>query len=517
MARLGISGTDSWSQAQYLQRVLNFSDIVRTKGLAQALEATAAQILHEDSISSILRSFNTISAFIQDAINRNQFEQKVVNGRTLKYLHLEDADLGFSDDLSDLVEVRRGTETLSGSFGVDEYGNWGLKTGNILDVDPVNGNYYKQSLKDGFVEQLEIGNMNAGLYSIEYLVQAKQNERGINFNPDNNEIIDGILKSPDDNFRVTMTNGFIEHYHALDFDLGFDLATGRLTSSTSAESLFEPLISGFAPAGTQTFMDKAKYFAATVGTLMAPPVYQAAMTVAELGPKITQDFGATRNSQVQRAIDLFESQYGFVPDVELTYESRESFTRTIGGVTIKASPELSLNFKGDMPEGAKGKLSFNLATGKFDSANFTIKNAAGNFETKTYGSFDLDKIPTANSFSDIFKIGAGGSYSWDVNANLSSSEEIKTELSLDSQTGRIMRNFTYSHELTAGVAAGSWKIEMSMDKDDIRAAGIAAVGATAILGLLALSAETGPALTATATALAGIAHILTNIQTQGTV
>ena len=135
VARLGVSGTDSWSQAQYLQREINFSTIIKNKGLAQALEDSAAQILREDAVSSILQSFGSVKAFIQDAITNNKFKQVTISGSLFKELTWGDQgqySIDLANDYSDVTRVKMGNEIFQGTYGnVDNI--YGLLKGSIND------------------------------------------------------------------------------------------------------------------------------------------------------------------------------------------------------------------------------------------------------------------------------------------------------------------------------------------------------------------------------------------------
>ncbi|MBI4352443.1 MAG: hypothetical protein HY593_00805, partial [Candidatus Omnitrophica bacterium] len=118
VARLGTSGTDSYSQTLYLQKVLTMSSLIQQKGLAQALETYATGILHQDSIESILASFKSVGAFIQNAIDQNKFKTVQVDNKFFKELEIKaDSSLRFTDNLSDLVRIKQGSEIMEGSFG----------------------------------------------------------------------------------------------------------------------------------------------------------------------------------------------------------------------------------------------------------------------------------------------------------------------------------------------------------------------------------------------------------------
>ncbi|GEM_PF-6689015 len=143
VARLGVSGTDSWSQAQYLQRVINFSDIIKQKGLAKAIEDSATQIFHEDAISSILKSFSTVGAYIQNAIDQNKFKTIQVGNNFFKELEVKPGtSIRATDNYSGLVRIQNGSEVIDATYG-----------GSFGKVDDVFGAIkadYQNTLGDGF-------------------------------------------------------------------------------------------------------------------------------------------------------------------------------------------------------------------------------------------------------------------------------------------------------------------------------------------------------------------------------
>ncbi|MCG3177196.1 MAG: hypothetical protein MOGMAGMI_02164 [Candidatus Omnitrophica bacterium] len=133
VTRLGVSGNDPLSQTQYLQRVLSFSDIVLERGLAQAIEGSAAQIFNEDSISSILRSFSSIQAYIQDQIENNKTTVVIKDGTINNRIQLSDGSwVDLDEGKLNINELKIGSRTQRGIFGVDAYGNFGLIDGYMF-------------------------------------------------------------------------------------------------------------------------------------------------------------------------------------------------------------------------------------------------------------------------------------------------------------------------------------------------------------------------------------------------
>src|SRR3989338_744627 len=127
IAGLGNLGDDPWSRAQYLSRVISFSDAVRQNGLADAIEAYATGILHEDSISSILRSFQTVGSYVQDAFDNNRTELVQIDGIDYKKINLPNGDyLLFDQSGQNLVEIKKDGHVLQGLFGQRPDGESGL-------------------------------------------------------------------------------------------------------------------------------------------------------------------------------------------------------------------------------------------------------------------------------------------------------------------------------------------------------------------------------------------------------
>ncbi len=130
VARLGVSGNDPFSQTLYLQKVLGFSEIIKQRGLANAVETYATGILHQDSIESILTSFSSVGAWLQDKLNRQDYEQVQQNGQTINRICSSTGEcIDTTSDFSDVTGLKRGFEEITGTFGSDPYGNWGILTG----------------------------------------------------------------------------------------------------------------------------------------------------------------------------------------------------------------------------------------------------------------------------------------------------------------------------------------------------------------------------------------------------
>lgn len=190
--------------------MINFSDIIQQKGLAQAIEDSAAQILHEDAISSILRSFQTVGAYIQDALDGNKTQIVQIGGVNYKRLNLPNGDYQiYSLDGKNLAEVKKGNLIMKGVFGKGPNGEWGLISGTIREINSQNNTYTSQFLTDGFLEHIEVGEILNGQDSVEYLIKKIDGESSINFNTDKT-IRDADIEGIKDQFSVRVRDGYFD-------------------------------------------------------------------------------------------------------------------------------------------------------------------------------------------------------------------------------------------------------------------------------------------------------------------
>jgi hypothetical protein len=88
VTRLGVQGNNSWSQAQYLQRVINFSKIIQDQGFSKAIETYATGIFHQDSIESLVRTYGSIQKAIEIRIAQGKEKPMERDNQILKSLSL---------------------------------------------------------------------------------------------------------------------------------------------------------------------------------------------------------------------------------------------------------------------------------------------------------------------------------------------------------------------------------------------------------------------------------------------
>ncbi len=216
VARLGVSGTDSWSQAQYLQRVINFSDMVRNPdiGLLGAFERTASQILHEDSVSSILQSFNSVGAWLQDKINKHEYQAIGEGASQANRICASTGEcVDFTSSFSDVTNLKRGAEEITGSWGMDDRGFAGFRTGTRIATDSL-GNKTTTFYRDGNITEIRIdGPEEQGQdpQPPQFTIKKQEDKAGISFDKEGN-VTDARITSSNNAAEVNLKNGFIEYY-----------------------------------------------------------------------------------------------------------------------------------------------------------------------------------------------------------------------------------------------------------------------------------------------------------------
>jgi hypothetical protein len=491
--------------------------MAESQGLTQALETYAASILHRQSVESILTTYGSLENWIQERLSNDKETYVNEEGDTITRIQADAENsasdyLDINEETGKLVEVKRKSGRLVGNFASDEFGNAGLIDGSLEGALPGFDSYEQfQRIEAGQQVYAEIKDSDGNVV----LIVTPEEEGGYNYYDSYGDYVEAVIQTPETGLETTMHDGLVTGYKNGGFDFNFDFETGLTTiaSSQGAQDIIEPILDEIAPPESETFLDKVKYWTATVGGLIKTPSFEETRPITELAEKVETDFGITRRNQVEEIINSFQAQHGFIPDVEITFDNRVGLDIDKLNISVTASSQSSLTFRGNMPDNMKGKLSINLATGMLDSANVSIKNQFGNFETTTYGSFSLDQFQSSNSFEDMFKIGTGASVTWEVSPELSSSESLSAQLSTNGQTGKIMRVFSYRHALTSGSASSAWKIDIGMDNDAPKVQKGLVFGAAAVLGILAvLSSLEGAKLNAAGAAVAYLFMLSTQEQ-----
>ena len=254
VARLGISGDDPWSQAQYLQRVINFSTIIQQKGLAQAIDDSATQILTEDSINSILKSYSSVKNFIQDAINQNNFQRIQVGSSFFRRLTLSNGDsITATDNYTDLTRIQKGSEiidaTYGGSFGkVDDTFGAIAADHQATIGDQFNSYTLFEKIKNGQQSYAEIKDSTGKTVLI---IEPSGNDHYNVYNS-YGDYVDAKISRPVDNKEYQISSGMLDSYHVLNAAgsqvvWGMDLVGGlyiktyqNLNLTSNEQSLTQP-------------------------------------------------------------------------------------------------------------------------------------------------------------------------------------------------------------------------------------------------------------------------------------
>ncbi len=217
VARLGGTGTDSYSQAQYLQRVTDFSTIIQQRGLAQAIDTYAANIFTQDSISSILRTVNPITSqlfrsvgeWFQDKIDRHDYQQVQKNGQIEAQFCTSTGEcVGTTSSLTDVTSVSGAGKEIAGHFGVDQIENWGFLTGRQTETLG-DGSVAVYTISNGLADNIEVLDQSGAR---RFEVTAASNQQAINFNAQG-QVDSGTIQSNYNGiFRLELNSGAINEY-----------------------------------------------------------------------------------------------------------------------------------------------------------------------------------------------------------------------------------------------------------------------------------------------------------------
>ncbi len=488
-------GDSPWLQAAYISQILDFTDIVKQRGLAEALNIYGSSFFNAVAVNEIVKTGYTLGGYFRHMLETGQYHAEVVNGKEVKAVDTPtQADGGHTttffdwlvdasdwDPLGQRVTYGDGKVSWSlGEIGKDGYQKMGYYDATMYNEWGDLGIW--QTIDNGNQTYAEIKD-NEG--NILFVVEPRE-EGGYNYYDTYGDYVDAkisdILNGTVDYFQNSslITQNLLNSDGGVDF--GLDLITGNAVISGQSQSLVESIVNGTVPGGTQSFAEKFKYFVGTVGNLMQRPEYSAPQDISALQPYITNNFGSANNDAVNTVLNLMTQQYGFTPDVKVVYGEYIGASGGFGGVSLTAKADASLAFDGNVPSGSKGELTFNLVTGQFESGVITTTDSSGKIKNEMFTSFDLAGVNSGSTFGSLFSFGTGSSYDWNINSGLSASEAWKAESDLFTHT------ISFSHGLSSGASSSAWNLELKVNKDDWYAYGTAAVGALAILGGAALAA-----------------------------
>lgn len=106
LVTLGGYGDDPWQQAAYIAQVLDFTDIIRERGIVEALETYATGFLHQTAIDNIWKMGG-----IYDLVTNNAEVVTNEEGEVVKRVYINEGKTDFIDltlDLDDMVGFKQG-------------------------------------------------------------------------------------------------------------------------------------------------------------------------------------------------------------------------------------------------------------------------------------------------------------------------------------------------------------------------------------------------------------------------
>lgn len=231
---LGVNGDDSWSRAQYLQRLLNVSSTIQTQGFAKAMDNLATQVMTEDAINDLVKVSGTVKAYIQSALDNNQTQVVIRNGVSYQQINLKNGDYLLRDiPTGNLIEFKKGNEVYSGQIAQDPYGAVILVNGTKTVVDGSNNPILIYQYKDGVLGNVVFRAVNQSdptkseLYSLTITqgtgsnasqVLVKNLSTGKNYTVTDKGVAETVDSSSDSSMDILWTQAFFPGLSNTDFD-----------------------------------------------------------------------------------------------------------------------------------------------------------------------------------------------------------------------------------------------------------------------------------------------------------
>jgi hypothetical protein len=243
---LGVNGDDSWSRAQYLQRLLNVSSTIQTQGFAKAMDNLATQVMTEDSINDLVKVSGTVKAYIQSALDNNQTQVVIRNGVSYQQVNLKNGDYLLRDiPTSNLIEFKKGNEVYSGQLAKDLNGSVVLVNGTKTVLDSSNNPVLIYRYKDGMLGDVIFRAINPSnpvqseLYSLTVMQGAGSNpseillknlSTGKNYTVTDKGISETVDSSSESYMDILWTQAFFLNSSNTDFDNTAQSIIGQRTA-----------------------------------------------------------------------------------------------------------------------------------------------------------------------------------------------------------------------------------------------------------------------------------------------
>ncbi len=205
---LGGSGTSSYQQAVYLSRVLDFSDIIKQRGLSSALETYATSFLYRDSVESIIASAGSIGAHIQKMLQEQKAVPTIANGQdALKIPITEDGSqyIIVSEDQTQILGRKLNGLYEEGTYIVTPDGKILLKTG-YETVDSTDGGFAIATKENGQYKSITI------LSGDKHIILTPSGTKSLEVKQSGNEllVINGTVEDLIAGTKLTYSDGILQ-------------------------------------------------------------------------------------------------------------------------------------------------------------------------------------------------------------------------------------------------------------------------------------------------------------------
>jgi len=184
----------AWQQAAYISQILDFSDIIRERGLEEALNTYATGFFSSTAVNAIVSSGYTIGQYFTLKLAEIAPDQQEAVIPIKGNDEIKVGDVTFRrDDTGHWIPVGVSEDDFwsFGTLGVDASGKLGFFTG--AELEQVFGSYILfQRVEDGFQNYAEVKDSNGNLI----FVVTPREDGGYNYYNSYGEYVDAELESP---------------------------------------------------------------------------------------------------------------------------------------------------------------------------------------------------------------------------------------------------------------------------------------------------------------------------------
>ncbi len=245
---LGYSDPNSpgyaWQQAAYISQILDFSDIVRERGLTEALNTYGASFFNAVAVNNIVQSGASLGQYFADKLQAGQYTVKVDQKTGTEYkevgigqegeygagLFTGSAETGWT--LSGRTEAYGDTSFWGfGDVGVDAYGKMGFTDAELATV--YNGIWRENQTIDGGLQvYADVCDLHSG---DTLLTVTPKDIGGWNIYNDGGEYVDAMISAPGLGLEeeYLFDNG-VANYYQEDADIGILGDDGNILTDVDA-------------------------------------------------------------------------------------------------------------------------------------------------------------------------------------------------------------------------------------------------------------------------------------------